>query len=119
MGHKLQTKKFFRQRAVYWPKGPPSKDGKETFGTPVQIRCRWEDTQVEVKDATRANGVWSSKSVVDTDHPVQKGGYLWKGDFSRLADRDNPKANADASRIEYRDSIPSVEADQTLYTAYL
>lgn len=107
------------QTAVYWPPGSRRNDGKEGFGTAVQIRCRWEDTQVEVKDATRANGVWSSKSVVDTDTAVQKNGYLWRGLLADVVSAIDPRANPDASRIEYRDLIPSVDATQVLYTAYL
>lgn len=115
----MNFKRKLNQKAVYWPRGTRGKDGKEAFGDAVEIDCRWEDTQVEVKDATRANGIWSSKSVVDTDYPVEKGGYLWQGKLEDVLDPADPRKNTDASRIEYRDAVPSREADQTLYTAYL
>lgn len=115
----MNIKRKLNQTAVYWPKGARRNDGKEGFGTAVQIDCRWEDTQVEIKDATKANGVWMGKSVIDTDHPVQQGGYLWKGLLADVVSALDPRANPDAGRIEYRDGIPSVDATQTLYTAYL
>lgn len=115
----MNFERKLNQKAVYWPKGARRNDGKDGFGTAVEIDCRWEDTQMEVKDATRANGVWSSKAVVDTTHAVEKGGYLWKGLLAGVVNALDPRANPDASRIEYRDSIPSVDATQTLYTAYL
>ena len=117
----MRISKLLNQHAVYWAKGPPRTDGKQTFLDPVQIKCRWEDTQIEVKDATKANGVWSAKSVIDTEYEVEKGGYLWRGKLAQLTTLNpaDPKTQTDSGRVEYVDGIPGVSAAQTLYTAYL
>jgi hypothetical protein len=117
----MRIRRKLNQFAVYWPRAKVEDNGKQSFAAPVEIKCRWEDSQVEVKDMTRTatNGLWSSKSVIDTEYPVEKGGYLWFGRLSALQTPDDPRKVGDAGRIEYRDKIPSVRATQTLYTAYL
>lgn len=117
----MNISRKLNQYAVYWGRDGVGNDGKERFASPVEIRCRWEDSQMEIKDPTRAqaNGVWSAKSIIDTTHPVEKGGYLWEGRLADLLSPADPRRVGDAGRIEYRDKIPSVRATQTLYTAYL
>jgi hypothetical protein len=115
----MDFESLHNQYAVYWPPGPLGDDRKPTFLPADEIKCRWEKTQMEMKDATRANGVWMSRAQVFSTVPLKEAGYLWRGRFSNLVDRLVPQKNRDAARIETVDETPSVDAEEVEYIAYL
>ena len=105
--------------ACYWAPKPVGRDGKPTYDPAVEIKCRWEDSQIEFSMPKMKEGVWTSGSAVFTSHPVVKGGYVWYGRYSRLVNRFVPHENPDAQRIEIRDRTPSIDAEEVEYIAYI
>lgn len=106
------------QHAVYWAPGPPGIDTKPTYLPAVEIKCRWEDTVVELKDPAAKDGVFQSKTQVFSTVRLRKNGYLWEGTYSNLVDVSVPSKNPEAVRIEMTERTPSVEADEVEYIAY-
>lgn len=107
------------QYAVYWPPGPLGDNGKITYLPAEEIKCRWEKTQLEMKDDTKANGVWTSKTQVFSQRQFEEGGYLWRGRYSQLKNTTVPTPNKDAQRIETVEETPSIDATEAEYIAYM
>lgn len=105
-----------KQYCVYWNPNGLNEYGS-TFGTPVELQCRWEDSVDEMTD--EKNDKFASKAIVDLAVPVTALGILWKGRLKNIASGTNPMANPGSSAIRIVNSIPSGDASQTLYTAYL
>ena len=72
--------------AIYWPPTGADEFGRQTFGPPVELQCRWDDTMQTV---VASDGVetLSSSTVIFKNDDVETGGILKRG---RLADVTDP-----------------------------
>lgn len=113
----MNIKRKLNQFAVYWPPGPPSHSGATTYGTPIELRCRWEDSTQEMIDPK--GDKWTSKAEIWTLVQLINLGVLWKGKFKNLVDKTNPMKNPGASAIRSHEIIPGVSAKDILYSSFL
>lgn len=74
--------KMRRQKAVYWANPVPDGTGGFRFDLPVQIDCRWEDSQELYVDDQAGQVLSKAKVYVDRD--VKPGEYLWLGKLTDL-----------------------------------
>jgi len=108
-----------KQTAVYWAKPSDNRRGSRTFGTPVEIDCRWEDVRkLFVDDMGREI---TSKSIVYTDRVVEIDGWLYLGELDDLttAQKADPQKVSNAGVIRAFDKLPNLGNRETLYTAVL
>jgi hypothetical protein len=110
-------KRVLKQKAVYWEPAGAGPDGQQTFKDPVQIRCRWEDTNETFLDKNGNTQV--SRAVVMTDRDVMLLGILWFGKIEDLTVYDDPLQNDGAYEIRKFDKKPNFKATQFLRMAYL
>lgn len=106
-----------KQDAVYWPISSVDNYGQPVLGTPVQIRCRWEDRNEEFVDVNGTQLL--SSAVVYVDRDVVPGGVLMLGTLADITDADNPKENDNAYEIRRFDNLPDIRAKEFLKTAWM
>ena len=106
-----------KQDAVYWPFVSVNEFGVKAVGSPVAIRCRWEDRNEEFLDANGERQMSMAIVYVDRDAPV--GGVLMLGTTADITDAVNIKENAGAFEIRRFDNLPDIKANEFLKTAYL
>jgi len=108
-------KKVLRQTAVYW--APPTQDenGEMTYGSPVEIKCRWEDIVTNFID-TKGDEQTSS-AVVMVDRDINTKGVLWLGLLTDA--QPQPFDNPGAYEIKKFDKLPDFKAKDFVRTAYL
>lgn len=110
-------KTMLKQRAVYWPPLAPDKHGGPTWGTPVELRVRWED---KVKRKVGPEGeVVVLDSTVYTASDVEVGGMLMLGVLDSTVVTDDPRANAHVGEILSFEKVPNLKAKEFLRTALL
>lgn len=109
---------FYNQTAVYWAMGAPDGFGGYAYETAVEITCRWDDKQELFLDA---NGVQQlSAAIVFPDQAVALEGFLYLGAESTLdSDHSDPETISAARKIRQAGSYPGVDAEGTLYQAWL
>lgn len=108
--------KMLRQFAVYWPITGADSRGKPTWGPPIELPCRWEDTQDTFQDSKLER--LRSEAVVYLTYDVEQGGVLMLGELTSSIDSD-PKANPNAWEISKVEKVPSLQVNETLRVAYL
>jgi hypothetical protein len=109
-------KGLLKQFAVYWgPLGQDPQTGNMVYDEPVEIQCRWVDTnQLYIK----ANGDESaSKCMVMVDRDLEIGGALWQGRLENLVDHDEPSKNKGANIIQGWNKVPDEVAKKFVRTA--
>lgn len=107
------------QTVVYWAPKAAGTYGRPSLATPVELAARWEDKQEQTIDG---NGdVASSSATVFLAVPVLTGGAMLLGDLSDLGSGfpTNPKDDPRCHEIISVSVIPSLNASQSLTTAYL
>ena len=68
-------KRAMKQDAVYWPPSGVKGTGKKTFGSPIEIKCRWDESSS--RKYTDDRGVeQTSNAIVMVDRDLQLGGLL-------------------------------------------
>ena len=108
-----------KQNAVYWAPGVSDGEGGTAFTQGVEIKCRWEDKQVNYVSDKGETEV--SRSIVFTDRDVFLKGYLFLGllqDLTSSAGED-PTEEHDAYEIKSFNKIPSVKGNKFERTAVL
>lgn len=116
------------QVAVYWPPAGTNKQGQQTYGTAVEVLCRWTDTSEIFTD--RGGQTQVAKSKVYVQDVLVENGVLWlspvlrkryaAGDaLAALTDAANPFRNPKASRIQRFDDNPTFDGDQHHRMAWL
>ncbi|MGD9163061.1 MAG: hypothetical protein PVG39_31945 [Desulfobacteraceae bacterium] len=95
------------QTAVYWGNPQPDGYGGETFDTPVEINCRWEDKEeLSRQDIARD---FISKSEILLTQDVNVGGWLYLGELTDLdSNPDNPREIEGAYIIGRFDKVPMI-----------
>lgn len=110
-------KKMRRQNAVYWPYSSVNEFGVKQVGSPVAIRCRWEDVSETFLDSLGEQQVSNAVVYVDRDTPA--GGILMLGVLTDITDSVNIKENVGAWEIRKFENLPTFKATEFLKTAYL
>jgi len=110
-----------KQKGLYWAPGTPDGYGDHTFGTGVEIDCRYDEELKVVKDAG-GNEVVSAATVYP-DRPLANGGWFWEGaedDLDSAYDLDSePTGISGARQIVATARIPDVRNRRVLHIAYL
>lgn len=109
--------KMRKQTAVYWPPLEADEYGKPTYDDPVEVTCRWEDTQKLF--VTPQGSTETCASIVYVDRDVEVGGVLLLGSLDSDINESDPKANEGASEIRQFSKIPNIRNTELLRVAYL
>jgi len=106
------------QDLVYWPPGPIDEYHRETFGTPVDLKGRWEAAQELVTDSKGEEVVSMARAWVLQD--VEEGGYLWLGSTADSSYDSDPDNLEGALRIIAFKKLPRLgSANEFLRQAHL
>ena len=106
-----------KQNAVYWAIASIDGHGQEVYASPVQIDCRWEDSNEEFLDANGDRQI--SNAVVYTDRDTTPKGVLMLGVLADITDAVNIKENSGAWEIRKFNKLPTLNAKEFLRTAFL
>lgn len=89
---------------VYWTPGPADAHGQPTYGIPIELPCRWDDTVVETINAQGDLLYASSTVILLTD--VQVGGLLFQGTIDEVLASsfplDDPRSDRRVREIVHR-----------------
>ena len=110
----MNVEGLLKDVATWWSVTPNGLGG-DLFGTPVPVKCRWEDrTETYIGQIDRRELV--SNAVVFTDRDVSTGDYLVKGDSSLEPD---PTTVAKAFKIQRFDKVSDLRNLSTVRRAVL
>lgn len=112
-----QVERVLRQTAVYWGVKRFDANGRPMYNQPIQIKCRWEDTNEQFVDAQGHDQV--TKSIVMVDRKLVVQGVLWLGKLQDLQSESEPFKNVGAFDIKKFDNIPDRRAKKFFREAYL
>jgi hypothetical protein len=108
--------KMRRMKAVYWAPVRVGPNGETVFDSPVELRVRWEDSHVLVKDPTGEE--FTSDAVVYVGEDVKPKGMLWLGELTSGTPED-PNEQEDAVTIRQFEKLPDIKCKKFLRTAYI
>jgi hypothetical protein len=99
-----------KQDAVYWGSPTPDGYGGATFASPVEIKVRWEDSNIQFMSPD--GNVELSKAVIFTGQDVVIGGWIYLGtlDIVGSANQGSPHLVDGASEIRAFNKIPNIPA---------
>lgn len=80
----MRYNRHFTQQATYWPPGSPDGFGGISYGTPVEIMCRWQSDNALYRDAEGQE--FTASSVVYLSEGIEVKGQLAKGHHSTMPD---------------------------------
>lgn len=107
-----------KQRAAYWAPASLDTYGNPVHGSPVEIRCRWED-----KQERKLNGEGEeilTASTVYVDRVLAIHGFLVLLDDSGMPSGFDPDPVVHGAReIQVFESLPNLRNTEKLYTVYL
>ena len=110
--------KMLKQTAVYWSPGSGfDAYGQPVWGEPVELLCRWEDTNVEFIDPQGTRQVSQARVFVGQD--LEVGGVLMLGSTADTDSSLDPKANPGAFEIRSVSKAPDLRASRFLRTVML
>lgn len=101
------------QTATYWSPGANDGLGGFSFGAPIQIACRWQNTAVLFKD-TQGKDVVSS-AVVYPDRPLLAAGWIFLG----VSAVSNPRTVTGAQEIKQIGQSPDLDDEYVLNKVWL
>ncbi len=109
-----------KQDAVYWPPAVADGFGRQSLGTPVDVKCRWDDQSEQFFDP-KTGVIEISNAVVYVDQDVLLGGYLWLGTVATIpgGSPGDPQIIAGAYPIRKYLKNPNLRASEFLRTATL
>lgn len=105
-----------RQEGVYWERLTPDQFGRFSYATPIEIKCRWDDSSAEYRDNRGEKAL--SQATVYVDRLMKAGDMLKKGELDSDTPAD-PTTLVDAFEIKGFEQTPNLRATETLYTAHL
>jgi hypothetical protein len=109
---------ILKQIAVYWgPTGAADEHGQPLFDGPLEIKCRWIDTNEVYVTAGGENAMSAAKVLVDRDLVI--GGLLRLGDLDSVMDVLVPQNNPGVFDIQKFDKIPDFKPTKFLRRAWL
>lgn len=103
--------------AVYWSVESLDDHAQPTYGSPVLIGCRWDDSQEEFIAANGEREMSNARVIVDRDLEVK--GVLMQGTLSDVSDSDDPKNNAGAWEIRRFMKRPDFKGKKYLREVFL
>jgi len=107
-----------KQKGVYWaPTGTVDQFGQKSFATPVSIKCRWDEHEIEELMTNGRNISYSS--TVITDRRCVSEGFLMLGDIANYPGITNNPLSYNALRIQETRVTPDVDCREALYEALL
>ena len=112
---------MFRDTCVYWaPSGNVDNNGQVIFSEPVEISCRWVESNEFYLD-TKTGTEQISRAKVRLPESVTLLGVLWHGSLDDIAtgSDEDPFLNRGAWEIRSTKFIPDFENQKTLYIAWL
>lgn len=109
---------LLKEDCVYWSPSGRDEFGTQTFGEPVQLRCRWEDGERIITDGITKQEIIVS-STVFLLVPVELQGMLKYGTLEDLDEEDNDPWENDAREIRRTFRTPSVDGRDFLYEGLL
>jgi len=104
-----------KQHAVWWKRLTADRFGNFSFDGPVEISCRWDDTNENFIDARGEE--LTSHALVYVDRPMSPGDRLMIGELDTNTPT-NP-LDADTHDIKRMDTNPNFKATEFLRVAYL
>lgn len=106
------------QDAVYWAPAGIGDDGSATYGTPIAIKCRWDEMQTQFVAGDGSQRV--SLAVVMVDRDLQLDGVLWLGLLTDPGlNQADPFDNAGAYEIQGLSKVANRRATKFVRTVYL
>lgn len=109
---------YLKQTAVYWEALGSSETGESlTYAEPVEIKCRWDDTNIV--SVTPSGQTFTTQSLVFVPIDTPAPGVLRLGTLNDITDEENPYNNPGAKKIQRFDKIPDRKAIKFLRKAYL
>lgn len=104
-------------RIVYWPPTVAGGSGQPTYGEPVEMAGRWvpKETQIITPEGSKI----TVQTVVWTEEPVLKNGFLFKGTLDEVVNTTVPVKNPGARRIAEYAERPTVDGTDQINIAYL
>lgn len=109
--------RILNQVAVYWDSAGSDDMGRPAYAAPVEIKCRWEDTNDEFVDKEGRTQV--SKAMVYVDRDLDLHGVLRLGPLSEVTDQTHPFNNDNAWEIRAVNKLPNRRAKKFLRWVYL
>lgn len=122
--------KLPHQWAVYWPCTGYDDSGNPIHGTPVKIKCRWDDLTQMYTDAKGQERASNAEVIVLEDLTLD--GALWLipgtraeqeafdvADPDDLPSPDDPLGRTEAYLIRLRQKTPNIRATQFLRSVML
>jgi hypothetical protein len=105
-----------KQTLVYWPYTGADLFGQPTYGTPVQMTCRWEDM---LKQVYKSDGspVFSKIELI-TKKRLEPKGLVWKGVLAKFTAALRPDNSTGVHEIIAASSTPNLRNTETLYEAW-
>jgi hypothetical protein len=73
----LRLLKYLRQKACYWAKKRSSPQGQNTYENPVELPCRWDDSETQIVEPS--GRVVTYESMIMLNVAVKKGGLIFLG----------------------------------------
>lgn len=110
-------KKVRKQDAVYWPPLGVDRNGKPTYGTPIQIKCRWDDRNELMTGPDGEQFV--TKSQVMVDRVLKIKGRLMLGELPDPVPVDYNPLQDGSGEIRILQNIPNMRATEHLRIAIL
>ena len=101
------------QNATYWSPAGNDGFGGVSYGAPVTLSCRWQDSAVLFRDSKAREA--TSSAIVYTDSPVSNQGYLFLGTSVEV----DPTEVAGAFEIRQNSKSPSLSGQITLHKVFL
>lgn len=106
-----------RQTAIYWPPAAPDGLGGQTYGTAIEIRCRWQDVAVLFRNDQGEEE--TSDAVVYVDRVLQRKGYLALVSFVEDSSYATPHDVVGSKEIRQVNVSPSLRNQFQVNKVYL
>lgn len=103
-----------RETITHWPVTGTDSYGSYTFGTPVTMRARWEDSQTKFINTEGEEVV--SRAVVTLTRPVSALDYIARGDLSSY---DAPSQSIGAYQVRGYNRTTNLRNSQNIMQAFI
>lgn len=105
----MNISKYLNQTAIYW--GNPVIDGygNLSFDDPVEIRCRWQESNEEV--LSKEGTAFVSHTSVLVGEDLDEGGYLMLGVLEDIAESASMSDSESESSVDYNHPSPEGLSD--------
>lgn len=109
--------KNLKQTCVYWAPAIEDAFGRQSTSSPVELNCRWVNTQKKILDANAEQVLSVGKVFLGQD--VALGGFLKLTTLAEVESSGNPDAEKSAFQIKSFQKIPNTRGDKFLRVAYI